>query len=91
MIGLQLRINNSKLMANVQCIRLEPVGEVKDNDICTYEARVFNQPMGTIKHPYNDVFGLGKAMIDFYSTLSEEDIREARAKSMLKNIKENYE
>ena len=83
MIGVQVRINNEYIIANVQCIRTKPTKEApKKNQICTYEARVYNQKVGEFEHPFGSAISLAKAMLDYYDTLDREVILEAKSKEM---------
>ena len=85
MIALQLRINNSTLLVNVQCIRIEPQAP-REGDLCTYEARIYNQAAGTIHHRYSDDIGLAKKMLDFYKQIPEKRIQWYRFQEMTKEL-----
>ena len=83
MIGVQVRINNELLIANIQCIRTKPTQHTpKENQLCTYTVRVYNQTVGELEHPFGSATSLARAMLDYYDTLSEEVILEAKSKEM---------
>ena len=86
MIELQLRVNNSTLLVNVQCIRLGPPAP-REGDSCTYETTIYNQKAGTIHHRYGDAIGLAKKMLDFYNELPEKRIQGYRFQEMKKELK----
>lgn len=88
MISVDIRLNNSTLIANVQCIRVQPLAKPEDGEECSYRARVYNIDVGVINHPYGDAEGLAKKMIEFYFTLDEDRIADCKMRHMMKVMQE---
>lgn len=86
MIGLQLRVNNTLMLLNVQCVRVAPRGDIQEGDDCTYLTKIHNQNAGTIHHPYGDSVGLAHKMLDFYAKFSEERVEEFRIAGIRKQV-----
>lgn len=83
MIGLQMRVNNSEIIVNVQCIRILPEHDPEVGEECVYTTRVYNQDVGTIVHEFGNATGLGIKMLEFFETLSKERIEHAKISDLL--------
>ena len=75
MIGVQVRINNSELVANIQAIRIKPKGRTPEpGEMCHYQIRIYNQNFKTLAFPFGDAIALAHKMLDMYSNTSEDTI-----------------
>ncbi len=75
MIGVQVKINNTDLIANIQAIRIKPIHRYpKQGELCTYRIRIYNQNFKKLNFPYGDGIALAQKMLELYSNTSEDTI-----------------
>ena len=94
MIGVQVRINNTDLIANIQAIRIKPIHRNPEpGELCTYQTRIYNQDYKKLNFPFGDGVALAQKLLELYSNTSEDTIlgfkqaeEEERVAKMLKQL-----